>query len=332
MHEFLVDLLVCPECHDELIWYIDDRRGDHIQKGEARCLACKASYLIRDGIGMFLVPSLHREDLWQQVDSHLLGYLRKHRLVARRLMEVPLTSLAPADQFFRALVLEERGEYQAAREAEALAQAGLYTADYLQAFQCQLDYLAQRLASAEAPIFDLASGRGYLIEHLIPVVNQPLIASDFSLQVLFRNRRWLEERGLEHKVTLLAFDARQTPFRDKSLDILTTNLGLPNVSQPEILLHEIRRITAGEFLAVHHFYPETDQPNRAALSKVGLADLTFAGSAWACFAEAGLQLEQINVVTGAACPTPTGVILNGAVIDAFPVAETTLEWCVLQAQ
>jgi hypothetical protein len=37
-------------------------------------------------------------------------------------------------------------------------------------------------------------------------------------------------------------------------------------------------------------------------------------------------------VRGLARPTPEGVILEGWGIDAFPVAETTLEWCVIEAR
>ena len=36
-----------------------------------------------------------------------------------------------------------------------------------------------------------------------------------------------------------------------------------------------------------------------------------------------------NSWLGKAIPTPPGVVLEGVRIDGLPVAETTLEWCVL---
>lgn len=125
MHSYLIELLECPACHGELDWSITERRDDRVHVGEARCKACRTSYPVREGMGLFLTPDLPREDLWQRVDSQLTRHLRQHPEVERQLMEVPLESLNPADQLFRALVLEERGHYVEARAAEDLAQAGL---------------------------------------------------------------------------------------------------------------------------------------------------------------------------------------------------------------
>ena len=108
-------------------------------------------------------------------------------------------------------------------------------------------------------------------------------------------------------------------------------MGLPNIEQPGDLLRELRRIVTGTFLAVHHFYPESDEANAAVIREVGLATLLFRRSALECFAGAGWQVEAANVCAGKAHPTPTGVVLEGAGIDGLPVAETVLEWCVLVA-
>jgi uncharacterized protein YbaR (Trm112 family) len=116
MHTYLIEMLECPACHSELDWTLTERSQDRIQAAEARCSVCAASYPVRDGIGLFLLPELPRTDLWEQVDSHLTQYLHEHPDVERQLMEAPLDTLAPADQFFRAMVLDERGNYA---EAEA---------------------------------------------------------------------------------------------------------------------------------------------------------------------------------------------------------------------
>jgi hypothetical protein len=149
--------------------------------------------------------------------------------------------------------------------------------------------------------------------------------------VLRRDRLWLEFLGLYDQVSLLAFDARRTPFKDSAVGTLTTNVGLPNIEQPDDLLQELRRVVAGTFLAVHHFYPEDDEANAALIREVGIEPLLFRDSALECFAQAGWRVETANVCTGRALPTPTGVVLEGAGIDGLPVAETVLEWCVLVA-
>ena len=332
MHTYLFEVLECPSCHSELAWTVTERGEDRVETAEARCKACATTYPVREGIGLFLTPDLPRDDLWEQVDSQLIQYLREQPDVERKLMDVPLETLAPADQFFRALVLEERGEYAEAKAAEDVASVGLYTSEVLVCQESQVNYVLEHLSASDGPIVDLASGRGYLVEEMARRLQRPIVATDFSPRVLRRDRRWLEFLGLYDQVSLLAFDARRTPFKDGVVETLTTNLGLPNIEEPGNLLQELRRIVAGTFLAVSHFYPQDDEANAAAIRRAGLGELLFQRTALECFAAAGWQVEAANVCTGRAHPTPTGVVLEGVGIDAFPVAETVLEWCVLVAR
>lgn len=332
MHNYLVEMLECPVCHGELAWTITERCGKRIETAEARCTECAATYPVREGIGLFLTPEPPRDDLWEQADSRLIQYLREHPEIERQLMDVPLDTLAPADQFFRALMLEERGEYAEAKAAEDVANARLYTPEYMACWDSQYNHVLEYLSASDGPIVDLASGRGYLVGELARKLERPIVATDFSPRVLRLDRRWLEFLGLYDQVSLLAFDARRTPFKDGVIETLTTNLGLPNIREAGDLLQELRRIVAGTFLAVHHFYPEGDKTNAAALHEAGLSALLFRHSTLECFTEAGWQVDVANVCTGKARPTPTGVALGGAGIDAFPVAETMLEWCVLVAR
>jgi len=331
MHSYLIELLECPGCHGELDWFITERRDDHVHAAEARCKACGTSYPVREGIGVFLTPELPREDLWQQVDSQLTRHLREHPEAERELMQVPPESLNPADQFFRALVLEERGNYVEAGAVEDLAEAGLYTPEYLSCWNRQYDYLIEQLSAADGPIVDLASGRCYLIERLARELKRPIVASDFSPRVLQRDRRWLDSRGLYEHVSLLAFDARRTPFKTGAVQSLTSNLGLPNIRAADDLLRELHRITAGTFLVISHFYPEDDEANARKMHELGLERFLYRSTALESFAQTGWRVDVANACLGKAHPTPTGVVLEGAGIDALPYAETTLEWCVLVA-
>ena len=329
MHTYLIEMLECPVCHDKLEWTIVERNGDRIEAAEAHCSVCNAVYPVRDGIGLFLTPELPRNDMWEQVDSGVIKYLREHSEIERELMEVPPDTLAPADRFFRALVLEERGKYHEAQIMEDLANKDLYTLEYINCWNSQMDYVVEWLSGTDGPIVDLASGRCYLVEKVVNKLKRPVVATDFSPGVLRRDRRWFESLGLYEHVSLLAFDARRTPFKDGSVETLTTNLGLPNIEEPDSLLRELRRIVAGKFLAVSNFFPEEDEVNAKVIREAKLEALLYKRRALEQFTEAGWEVRVKNVCVGVARPTSPGVVLEGARIDGLPVADTNLEWCVL---
>jgi len=329
MHTYLIEMLECPVCHDKLGWSIIEHSENRIEAAEAHCNACTATYPVRDGIGLFLTPELPRNDLWEQVDSGLIQHLRGHPKLERQLMEVPLDTLAPADQFFRALVLEERGNYIEAQMVEDSANKDLYTPEYTNCRKSQLDYVVEWLSITDGPIVDLASGRCYLVEKLVRRLKRPVVATDFSPGVLRRDRRWLESFGLYDHVSLLAFDARRTPFKDGAVGALTTNLGLPSIEEPGSLLRELRRIVTGVFLAISHFFPEEDEANAKVIREAGLERLLHRRTALEHYAGAGWEVEVKNACVGEARPTPLGVVLEGARIDRLPVTDTNLEWCVL---
>ena len=332
MHTYLIDLLECPVCHGELKWKIGEREEQRIIAAKATCAACAAIYAVRDGIGLFLTPDLSRNDLWERMDSGLVRYLREHPQLERQLLETPLEKLNPTDQFFRATMLEARGNYREARAVEETALRGLYTPEYLACWTSQFDYVIAQLSASSGPIVDLASGRCYLIEILANRLQRPVVASDFSPTVLRHNRHRLENSGVYEAVSLLAFDARHTPFKTGSVTALTTNLGLPNIEAPGALLTELRRIVAGVFLAISHFYAESDEANASAIRAAQLDALLYRRSALQQYLEAGWEVAVKNARIGAVQPTPKSDVLEGASVDSLPVAPTDLEWCVLRAQ
>jgi ubiquinone/menaquinone biosynthesis C-methylase UbiE len=207
----------------------------------------------------------------------------------------------------------------------------MYSEEYLACNESQMNYVIEHLSGANGPIVDLASGRGYLVEKLIQRLDQHVVITDFSLPVLRRDSRWLEFNGWSERASLLAFDARRTPLKDGVIKNLTSNLGLPNVENPGEVLNELRRIVGGKFLAIMHFYPPEDRENADAIREIGLTSFTYRQTTLQGFDEAGWRVKLANRCAGRAAPTPTGVVLKGAAIDALPVAETTLEWCTLEA-
>ena len=331
MHNFLIDMLECPACHDQLSWHIDQQVDGHIEQGEAHCSGCAAVYPIRDGIGIFLTPDLPRNDLWDQVDSQLTIYLRDHPELERQMMDVPIEDLSPTDQLFRTLVLEERGSFDDAREAENLSNKNLYTSEYSTCWNSQLEFTLDNLAACDDPVVDIASGRCYLVEKIASQLQQPVVASDFSPNVLRRDKKLFQFLKLEDLVSLLAFDARRTPFRDDSIKIMTTNLGLPNIEDPGLLLNELHRVVDGTLLAISHFFPTEDELNREVIKEAGLDSLLYRESALKLFVSAGWKVDLENSCMAEALPTPPSKILEGARADGLPVAPTELEWCVIRA-
>jgi uncharacterized protein YbaR (Trm112 family) len=331
MHQFLIGLLECPQCHRSLNWRIDEQASDRIQRAEAQCRGCAAVYPIRDGIGIFLTPDLPRNDLWEQVESQLTIYLRENPDLERQLMGTPLEELSPTDQHFRALVLEERGDFSGAREAEALANRNLYTLAYSECWASQVEHTLAALEALDGPVVDLASGRCYLVEKIVERFDRPVVATDFSLSVLRRDKKLFEYLGLERSVSLMAFDARLTPFRDGSLNTLTTNLGLPNMEDPGRLLLELDRIVDGTMLAISHFFPLDDELNKEVIEDAGLGPLLYRQSAVERFVSAGWCVDLENTCVAKALPTPASTVIEGARADGLPVAPTELEWCVLRA-
>jgi uncharacterized protein YbaR (Trm112 family) len=331
MLNYLIEALVCPGCHAPLKWQIHERDGERIQQALATCKGCEADYPLRDGIAIFLLPDLSRNDLWEQVESGLKQYLRANPGKEKQLMGTAHDNLNPADQYFSAMFLEEQGDYENARSLYRSANAGLYTPEYQKCHESQVQILLDCLADSTEPIVDLASGRGELVEELLHNTGRPVVASDFSLRVLRRNQRWFAHFGLDERLSLLAFDARRTPFRDRSLHWLTTNLGLPNIEQPGDLLSELRRVVSGELLAISYFVDPQDATNLAFIQEKDLSALFVRAELEKLMTACGWQIQFANLCYAPARPTPTSQILEGAGIDAFPAAPTTLQWCVVRA-
>jgi uncharacterized protein YbaR (Trm112 family) len=331
MHNYLVEMLECPACHGSLSWDVSHQEGDRILTALAECKICNAEYPVREGIGVFLTSDLPRNDYWEESEQYVSQMLSEHPEIETQLMEVPLSELGSADRFIRCMVHEERKEWDSAQEAFDAAMPGLYTEEYRACVKSQIDYVLKFLSNDRGPIVDLASGRCRLVKKLIEDTDRLIVVTDFSLRVLRRNREWLTHHNLYDRVSLLAFDARQAPFRDHSIDTMTTFAGLPNIEQPGRLLEELRRIVSGRFYAISQFYPESDAVNVAALREYGLADSMLSKPILEGFRDAGWQAEVRNLCSGRALPTPKSLVLADQGIDAFPIAETTLDWCVIEA-
>lgn len=328
MNKNLLELLECPVCHQQLDWKIVSENDFQIEQAEARCPDCGSVYPVMDGIGIFLTPDLPRNDMWEQVDSRLALYLKEHPDLEQKLMEVSLETLSPTDQLLRQMILEERDGFDESRKINALAK--LYTPEYLMCWNSQVEFVLENLVGFRGPVVDLASGRCYLAEKIASHLHRPVIVTDFSLRVLRRNRKYLQFLGLDDLASFVAFDARKTPFRKGAIEVMTTNLGLPNIESPMNVMNELQRIIRGTLLAISHFYPMRDERNGKAIAEAGLEIFLYKESALQCFLESGWHVKVENGCAGSAFPTPVSSIFDIRP-DGLPVAPTELEWCTLRA-
>ena len=330
MNQELQDLLECPSCHGTLNWNIQEMKGQQIITAAISCTACGADYSVRDGIGLFLTPDLPREDLWEQSASGLVNYLNENPEIRQQLMNVPAEDLSSADQFFRAQIMEDECLFAEAHALRKSAHPKLYTPEYIACHESQYQYVLDHLAGGTAPILDLASGLGGLVERMLKVSDRPIIFTDFSPHILRRNLQWAKTAGWQQRLSFLAFDARRTPFKQGCIETMTTNLGLPNIENPGDLLKELHRICAGTFIAISHFFPEIENENTQTIRQLGLENMLFKSLAKACFEEACWQAKLENICTSLARPTPKGQVIPGS-IDGLPVVDTELEWAVWKA-
>lgn len=331
MQKYLVEMLECPKCHGKLDWNIAEQLHDRIEVADACCQSCSSTYPVRDGIGVFLTKDLERNDLWEQVDNRLDHLLKQHPELDNRLMDVPLDTLGPVDQHYRADVHKSRGDIEAANAAYSISKKGLYSADTIRCWDNQMDYLINDVSQSKNPIVDLASGDCILVRRILKELPNSIVVTDFSPNILVKNRKWLMEQDLYDRVSLLAFDARQTPFATDSISLLTTFLGLQNIQNPGKLLDELYRIVNGKFVAVSQFYPEDDQENGALIEEDGLAELCYRDKLLEHFHSARWAVEVKNSSSIKTIPAPPGVVLEGARVDGLPVQSTYLDWCVLSA-
>ncbi len=329
MQKYLVEILECPKCHGKLDWTITEQTTDRIEAGEACCQDCSCTYPVRDGIGVFLTTDLKRNDLWEQVDNGLGQFFKQNPELEKRLMDVPINTLGSVDQHYRGGVHLSRGETEKARVAFDIANKGLFSEETIQCINNRMDYLINEVSQSDSPIVDLASGACGLVIKMLKNLPNLIVVTDFSPGVLVKNRKRLMKQGLYDRVSLLAFDARQTPFATDSISLLTTHAGLNNIQNPGNLLEELYRIVNGKFIAISSFYPEDDQVNGAVIEEAGVADLCYKNKLLEHFGNAGWVVEVKNSCSIKTIPAPPGVVLKGARVDGLPVQEIHLEWCVL---
>jgi len=319
-----IRLLACPSCHAGLT---ADAANGEIVEAVLAC-GCGRAYPVRDGVAVLI--SGETEDVWRDASSRLDEALDADPAVRRRLLDAPLEELNGADQTFRGMVLEARGELEAAEAAFAAAHPALYGAEQRACTDRLLDACVARTAGAPW-VVDVASGRGALVERLARAGFR-VLATDISPVAMVRLRARLIGLGLGGRVDCIACDAAALPFGDGRVPAVTSHLGLQNIANPEGALRELRRVSHGPMRLVGHAYPADDVTNGDALRQLGYAHVADRSVLETLLADAGWTATFPEVCHASGAPTPVGEVIDGGVVDGFPVAPTTLSWYLLEAR
>lgn len=330
MHKSYIDMLICPLCHNQLNWHINDEDNDRIINGYATCSSCQSVYEIRDEIAVFLTNDLSRNDLWEQSESELEKYLNENSEIYDKLMNTPEDKMNGADYWYKATYFELKNDFETSSRMFKNAFKKIYTQDYIDGWESQIDFILNNIESNK-PIIDIASGKGYLVEKLLKETKNYVVATDFSPTILARNKEYYKNKGLYNRLSLIAFDARRTPFKDNSIETLTSNFGLQNIEQSGEVIKEMKRITKGIFMSTMFFIDKEDNVHIDLFNKYGNAAFITRENAVETFKRAGWNIDIANSFLANIKPTPEGEILKGARIDGFPIVDTKVEFCVIKA-
>lgn len=320
MHKTLVALLICPICHGELKSRIAKRDEAHIIEGEFECKNCKRKYPVVDGIGVFLDGGEEKNDLWKEQEDFAARFRKEHPIQFFLLAKTFLGNIKPEHHFLKGLLLEDEKILDHATKR-------IYTKDYLTGYEKTRQALFEVEKDNPPIILEIACGRGGFFKKFIRSRqgNGVYVATDFSPTVLRSNLKWLRANELEEKVTLLAFDAKTTPFRDTSVPAMVSNLGLPNIRHDGKAVQEAFRMLGPHGIFIINFMFTTEQTeNYAKAKELGLAQFYLRSSVDEIFRNAGFEFSLEELHSGAVRPTPGG-------IDLLPIVPDTYSFCIIRA-
>ncbi len=319
-------ILCCPDCHEDLQWNIHEASERRIVHADATCNGCSRNYTVRKDIAFFLLDASSHDDLWKVVDSQLARALKENPEYEERLMNSDLSMLNPADKFLRASILDERGHYELARTIREQASEQLYTPSYNEQYGAKKKELEMLLGQEEGMIIDLASGMAGLAE-LFSDLGNPTVFSDVSPSILFKNRMRLQYFGLYDNASLMAFDVKSMPFRDRSVSVFTSNIGLTNIRNSRSFVKELSRCLKGRAYFIAFFFPDNEDANADLLNQMDM-DLAFQDRLEETAGEY-LDVDILAPVSAELKPTVKSEIFNIG-IDALPVEPTTITWAIVK--
>ena len=300
-------ILQCPACQTSL--QREDRRF--------LCRKCGRDFAKRAGLYDFLLSG---EDQWAQFGQ---GFMNGQEEMEERLLKTPLEELSSSDRLIRSVALWFKGDFEEYERIVKASLAGVYTDEYNEAMKKSLDYTVDLVKQEKGVVLDLATGMGGLLQELLSSTDRDLISVDVSPTSSLALLQYLRFRNWDDRVVQLIADAARLPFKDRSVDVLTTAMGFQNMQDAEPVFREIRRVSK-KMVALCIFISE-DDPN---LAYVKDRSLHVAGLFRQGLEKAGWEVSIANSIKAHAEPTPQSEII-GSRPDRLPVVPTIFEFATV---
>jgi len=329
MFNFLKDILICPECHGELLWEITDENNTNVIEAEAKCCDCKKIYPVKNGIGCFVQYENDSDDNWARGENWLKNLIADNPDIREKIMNTAIDEMNAADIMIKSMICKIEGNHSEATALNKIWRKKAYKEESSAASSAQIEYIVNSLKDEKDFILDIASGSGRLVSEFLEKTDKLIVSSDISFNIMQQAKKIAEQNGFGDRVSYIAFDLNKSPFRDKSVKIITTFVGLQNISYPEKIFGEIRRICGGKLYSACVFCCEDNIVNLKALEEGGL-DKTWVKSKYIDeFDRAGFTSVIENSIITLDEPTPVGEIVKGVKIDGFPVETGYFEKTVI---
>ena len=329
MFNFLKEILICPECHGELIWDITNENNIHIIEAKVKCDNCAKIYAVKNGVGRFVDYEDNSDDSWQTIDNWLKNFTAENPEIKEKLMTTDIEKLNAADIMIRSMINKVEGNHDEAEKLNKICNQKAYKEETIKAGQAQLGYIVNALKNEKDFILDVASGRGVLVSKFLENTDTCIVSSDISFNVLEKAKESAEKEVFDNRISYIAFDLNKSPFKDKSVQAITTYVGLQNINNPEKIFAELRRICGGKLYSACVFCCEDNVVNHKALENDKL-DKTWIKSKYIEeFNKVGFKSVVENAIITLDEPTPVGEIMQGVKIDSFPIEPGNFERAVV---
>ena len=329
MFNFLKEILICPECYGELLWEITDKNDIHIIEAEIKCGDCGKTYSVKNSVGRFVEYEGNSDDSWQKAENWLKNLVAEKPVIREKLMTTDIEKMNATDIMIRMMINQIEGNHDEAERLRKICNQKAYKAESLKAGQDQIQYIVNALKKEKDFILDVASGQGTLVSKFLENTNNCIVSSDISFNVMEKAKNLSDKNGFSDRVSYIAFDLSKSPFKDKSVKVMTTYVGLQNISSSEKIFKEIRRICGGKLYSACIFCCEDNIVNRKDLEKEGLDKTWIKSNYIEEFNNAGFSSVVENSIITVDEPTPVGEIVQGVKMDGFPVEAGNFERAVV---
>lgn len=176
-------------------------------------------------------------------------------------------------------------------------------------------------------VLDFASGKCLLADALNESVNCHIVVSDINPFIVMQAQQEFKKYSNCEKLSFMVFDIKRSPFRDKSIDTVTTLLGLQNIIPCKGVIEEIDRI-AKVFLNISAYLTEMRPENMAVLNKFHIAEAWIKEQFEAATEQLGWQRKQICTIVELGRGISREEMETRFAVMKFPVKDEKMEYAL----